>query len=177
MPESLTSRVDVRKAVLATATTLSVSSTRLNELARTNAPLAAASQRLAVADQSLVRFANALATYVNRRYSLDSPYKEALLMLKVDSRDLEDFSGDWLHAAEPPPSSRVRWQMAHLVNAIDFGRWVVALSAGALATQRADPDLHTDAVRTILDLDLALTELTRALLGTRARCLADWSAA
>lgn len=174
MPDPFTSRIDIRKAVLATAATLADSTGRLNELA---APMTAASQRLAAAERSLVGFANALAAYVNRRYTLDSPYKEALLVLKVDSRDLEAFSGDWLHAAEPPPSPRIRWQMAHLVNAIDFGRWVVALSAGALAIQRADPDLHTVAVRAILDLDLALTELTRALLGARARRLAEWNAA
>lgn len=176
MPEPLTARVDVRKAILATAATLAESGGHLGKLSGTPARMAAATARLTSAERSLVHLAEALAGYVNRRVPLDPRYQDALLVLKVDSRDVEAFSGDWLHAATPPPSPRAHWQAAHLVNAIDFGRWVVALSAAALTANRGDPDLHEQAVRTILDLDLALIELTRTLLGRRAECLAEWNA-
>lgn len=177
MADSFTSRVDIRKAILATASTLADGIGRLNELPGPSAPRTAASQRLAAAERSLIHFATALAVYVNQRYLPDSTYTEALLVLKVDSRDLEAFSSEWLDSGKPPRPLRARWQMTHLVNTIDFGRWVVALSAGALSAQRVDLNLRRDAVCVMLELDLALAELTRALLGKRARCLAEWNAA
>lgn len=176
MPEYLTSRVDVRRAVLATAATLASNSKSLSNLSLKIGSVAAASGRLAAAEEHLVEFANSLATYVNTRYPVGSPDKETQLVLKVDNRCLEAFSRDWLSAAEPPPSQLTWWQMAHLVNAIDFGRWIVSLAAGALATQAAPAPLQTGAVRTILHLDLALTELTRSLLGAQSRRLVDWNA-
>ena len=73
MPEYLTSRVDVRVAVLATAATLAATSKSLRKLSLKTGAEAAASERLAGAEQHLVEFASSLATYVNKRYPVGSP--------------------------------------------------------------------------------------------------------
>lgn len=174
MPEPITARVDVRKALFATAVTLADSGHRVCAATGPLAHRAVVLARLKSAEQSLIRLAEALAASVNRRFSLDPGHPEALLVLKVDSRDLEAFSSCWLETAAPPPSPHSHWETVHLVNTIDFGRWVVALSAAALTAHRGDPKLHERAVHTILALDLALAELTRALLGRRAEGLAAW---
>ena len=53
---------------------------------------------------------------------------------------------------------------------------LVALSATALAAkQGANADLQADAIRAILQLDMALTAVTQTCLGRRAECIVAWT--
>lgn len=173
MAAATTVRLDIRKGLLAIATALASGGPWLAK----SSPgcSGAAAGQLVAAELALVDLANVWQAYAGRRGG--AAERDALLVLKIDSRNLEAFSGDWLDAAAPDGHHTPAWQMAHLVNALDFGRWLVALSASALAA-RGDTDtgLQDDAIRTILQLDMALTELTRACLGRHVACLSAWTA-
>jgi hypothetical protein len=176
MPFADTVRVDVRQAILATAAALADGSTHLSDVTFIkSAAIRRVAQHLVTAELSLIQVARAQVAHAAKRYAAAPAKSDPLLVLNVDRRDVEAFSGNWLDVLAPEGPRSAAWQMAHLLNAIDFGRWLVSLSASTLAAKRGfDPDLQTDAVRAILQLDIVLVELTRAYLGHRADSLVDW---
>lgn len=175
MPIARTVHVDIRQALLATAAALADGGLRLTELAAADS--AAAADRLVAAELALVDLASARAASADRQAVGPASARPALIALKFDRRDVEAFSDDWLAAVAPRRPRSAAWRLAHLVNAIDFGRWLVARSAAVLAANRGDDiELRAEVIRAILQLDMALAELTRACLGHRAGRLAGWTA-
>ncbi len=173
MAAATTVRLDIRQSLLATAVALADGQAWLVK-ARPGSNDAAAA-RLVAAELALIDLANVQLANAGKRGGSPSE-RDALLVLKVDIRDVEAFSGEWLDAAAPSGSHTPAWRLAHLVNALDFGRWLVALSATALAAkQGANADLQADAIRAILQLDMALTEITQTCLGRRAECIVAWT--